>query len=209
MQADVQSLHDLDRAFAEQFGLGSVETGPKRKTRRSGVIFYAVLIAIVAGVIGFSGSGEGPRQIFGYSTLTILTGSMQRELPQGSLVLVKQVDPNTIEVGDNVTYMFSESTSVTHKVVGIIESYRDGQRGFETRGVENSASDKELVPAANVVGKVIYHMPRAGAAAQWAGDHILLIAIVLFGIGGLLILLCKTIRFMLKPNPNLNKAVAL
>ena len=67
--------------------------------------------------------------------------------------------PNTLQIGDDITYMANQTTSVTHRIVGIMENYENtGQRAFEAQGVMNSEPDRQPVPAVNVVGKVVYHL---------------------------------------------------
>lgn len=170
------------------------------KSRIIDVVFYLVLAAVVAVAIHMTGgSGNVPRSIFGFSTESVLTGSMQREIPRGSLVFIEHVDPNTIQVGDDVTYMYNITTSVTHKVVAIIEDYgRTGMRGFQTQGVENSDPDPDIVPANNVVGKVVWHVPTIGTVTRFIGAHELLISASLVVIGGLMYLLFITLRYIFR-----------
>ena len=42
--------------------------------------------------------------LMGYTELAVLTGSMQPTLPVGTLIYVKEVEPETLQVGDVVTY---------------------------------------------------------------------------------------------------------
>lgn len=55
---------------------------------------------------------------FGYTPYTVLSGSMEPELPVGSMVFVHQVDPTDIAVGDNATFYRSDGAVVTHQVYG-------------------------------------------------------------------------------------------
>ncbi|MFQ9798525.1 MAG: signal peptidase I [Clostridia bacterium] len=117
-------------------------------------MFYLVLIAVVVGVLFISGKESGPKSFAGYSAFTVLSGSMESEIPKGSLVVTKQVDPSELQIGDDITYLSNPTTTITHRIVGITENYADtGQRAFTTQGVMNSAPDKQPVPAANVVGR--------------------------------------------------------
>jgi len=120
--------------------------------------------------------------IMGYSYFTVLTPSMQGEIPKGSFILVKQTDPQGLKVGDNVTYMQNASATITHKIVDIYEDYGDsGARGFQTQGVNNPSPDKEIVYAKNIVGKVMFSLPRAGAVISYLGTHIYIVFII-FGL---------------------------
>lgn len=104
------------------------------------------------------GKSGAPVSIKGVSIHRILTGSMEPELPQGSLIVTYRMDPQKLEIGDDITYMKDAETSITHKIVGIVEQYEEtGERAFITQGITNSEPDKDPVPAVNVVGKVIFH----------------------------------------------------
>ena len=149
-------------------------------------VFYLALIAVVVGVLFFSGNEGGPKSFAGYSVFTVLSSSMESEIPKGSLVVTKQVDSSELQIGDDITYLSNPTTTVTHRIVGITERYADtGQRAFTTQGVMNSAPDKQPVPAANVVGKVIYHSLFLGQAASFLKEHwliLLVLAVLLLGL---------------------------
>jgi signal peptidase I len=151
------------------------------------VLFYTALLAVL--VVGLVFGAQGGRNLFGYSLFTVLSGSMQREIPQGSLVIVREVkDMADIQVGDDITFMKDKDTTVTHRVERIFEDYEgSGERGFETKGLENPLPDKEIVYAANVLGRVVYHIAGVGDTLVWIRDRWILVAglvaglIVLYG----------------------------
>ena len=103
------------------------------------VLFYGVMLALVVGVFVLrSGSGGAPVSFAGYTAQIVLTSSMEEVIPKGSLVISKQVDSSTLQIGDDITYLVSQTTTITHRIIGITERYEDtGQRGFQTQGVMN------------------------------------------------------------------------
>lgn len=121
--------------------------------------FYLFLLLLVTCVFFFkNNNGGAPTTIGGFSMMQVLTSSMETELPKDSLIVTRRVDPDTLEVGDDITYLVSETTTVTHRIVEIIDEYLDtGERAFITQGVCNGAPDSKPVAAVNVVGKVIFH----------------------------------------------------
>ncbi|HJA80591.1 MAG TPA: signal peptidase I [Candidatus Mediterraneibacter intestinipullorum] len=161
---------------------------PREREKKKGlfwdVVFYLSLIALVAGVLLVKSGGNGaPVSIGGFSIHTVLTSSMEDELPQGTLVVTRQVDPASLQIGDDITYMRDETTTVTHRIVGIIEDYDGtGQRAFETRGTMNKEKDRLPVPAANVVGKVVFHNDVLGHIMSFLSRfwHLLLLFLLLF-----------------------------
>lgn len=130
--------------------------------------FYGVLICLFFTLILVLGNGEGaPKSFAGFSAFTVLTGSMQDEIPQGSLVITKYTDPALLEVGDDITYMSGPTSTITHRIIAITEDFQEtGQRAFKTQGIMNEAPDEALVPGANIVGKVIYHNLKLGQLAS-------------------------------------------
>lgn len=146
------------------------------------VAFYGVLVLVVLIALFIRSTGDGaPRSLAGFTGMIVLSESMQSEIPKGSLVISQQVDPNALEIGDDITFMANQTTTVTHRIVGIIENYEDtGQRAFETQGVMNAQPDANPVPAVNVVGKVVFHSEILGQVASFITGNwpILLLAAV-------------------------------
>lgn len=145
------------------------------------IAFYLFLIVLVVSVALLKGGDSGaPKSLAGFSAFTVLTGSMQDEIPQGSLVITKQTDPQKLQIGDDITYLSSPTTTVTHRIVGIMENYNNtGQRAFETQGIMNAKPDEQPVPAGNVVGKVIFHSHALGQAFTVLSEHWLIFLILL------------------------------
>lgn len=152
------------------------------------IAFYALLICIVLGAFLIKSNGDGrPTSFAGFSMFTVLTGSMEGEIPKGSFVITKYVEPENLEIGDDITYMASETTTITHRIIGITERYQNtGKRAFETQGIMNAKPDKNLVPASNVVGKVVFHSKFLGGIADFIGKNwpfVIFVMVVIFIIG--------------------------
>jgi len=162
----------LDRVTAPA-PAGAAEAPKKRGGILGDLLFYAALAVFVLGVFLLRGSRDGaPVTFAGFSAMRVLTSSMEDVIPQGSLIITRQVDPGALEIGDDITYMSGPETSVTHRIVAITENYAGtGQRAFTTQGVMNPSPDSLLVPAANVVGKVIYHNLALGKALFFVREH--------------------------------------
>lgn len=145
----------------------------KKKSLFGDLLFYGVLVALIVGVVILTGGGEqGPRSFAGFTMQTVLTSSMESVIPKDSLVISRYTDPNTLEIGDDITFMTNETTTITHRIIGIVEDYADtGQRAFQTQGVMNAAPDSQLVPAVNVVGKVVFHSYAAGKAVDFLENY--------------------------------------
>jgi len=159
----------------------------------SDLLFYMAVLLVLFSVFTSGADSGTPRTLFGYSYFTVMSRSMQDEIPKGAFILVKKTED--LDVGDNITYMRDQSTTVTHKIMEIIDNYQDsGSRGFVTKGVNNMIVDTSVVFEENVVGKVILVMPKAGATISLIASnlHYVIILFVLcivfsFSIRGLFV----------------------
>lgn len=192
-----QKVDTMEKKFDDNIKIveqRELEQNPKKKKKLfwiGEILFYGMLLCIILGALLIKSNSDGrPTSFAGYSMFTVLTGSMQSELPKGSFVITKYVEPETLKIGDDITYMANETTTITHRIITIIERYQDtGKRAFETKGIMNAKPDKNLVPASNVVGKVVFHSKFIGNMASFIGEHwifIIFILAVIFMVGGVL-----------------------
>ena len=171
----IKTLEELNLEFNSAEFSGTPTEGKKRSLLAiiSGTLFFLAIVLVLFSVLTASK----------YSFFTVLSSSMQPEIPKGALILVYQTDPQKLEPGDNITFMRDWKTSVTHKIVDIYENYQNsGARGFRMKGVSNLNPDKEIVPEENIVGKVIFILPSVGEVISRLVENIYIIYIV-FGAG--------------------------
>ena len=144
------------------------------------LIFYILLFGMVIGALILKDIRKDiPKSIAGISIFTVLTSSMENEIPKGSLVVAKYMEPSELKIGDDITFMISETTTITHRIIGIVENYEQtGQRAFETKGTMNKDKDKLPVPAVNVIGKVVYHNYTLGRITDFISQNIIIILVM-------------------------------
>ena len=129
-------------------------------------IFKVVLkVLLIIVLIGFVFSvflqrfSNNRVSIFNYRMFTVVTGSMKPKYDIGDVLLAKEVDPETIEIGDTISYLgYSGSFNgkvITHKVVDIERDEKTNKLVFHTQGLTNVIEDPE-VPQDLVYGKVVY-----------------------------------------------------
>jgi signal peptidase len=127
-----------------------------------------------------------PRATHGVA-LTVLTGSMTPEIPVGSVVIDRPVDPGTLKVGDIATYQAEPGveTYITHRVVAI---HTDTDPvTFTFKGDANRGADIDPIPATAIRGQVWFHVPYLGTirdGLQSHGTRGLTLAAVLVLLGG-------------------------
>ncbi len=107
-------------------------------------------------------------RLIGLQVFTVLSGSMEPDYPTGSLIYVKSIDPNEIEVRDVITFMLDEDTVATHRVVEIIPDENSPEiLRFKTKGDANDVEDGTPVHMANVIGTPIFTIPKLGYVANY------------------------------------------
>mgnify|MGYP002766165380 FL=1 len=123
-------------------------------------VLAAVVIALALVVLlrtVFTPAGEVP-SLGNYSFMRTLTGSMEPAIPVHSLIVTEAVDPESLQVGDIITFRSMESKLEgalnTHRITSVYEER--GQLMFHTKGDANAVEDSEPVSSINVVGKVVF-----------------------------------------------------
>lgn len=162
----------------------------------SDVLFFAALLGIVLGAGIYKQTYQQGSSILGHYFFTVLTTSMQSEIPKGSLVVVKTTPAAELQVGDDITFYRDPKTIVTHRIIGIEENYENsGGRGFITKGTENPMQDEDPVHEANVMGRVIKTIPNFGFAISLIGANLKWIILLL----ALLFVLITSLRILFFP----------
>ena len=110
--------------------------------------------------------------LIGYQSFVVISGSMEPEIPVGSMVYARETDPSTLQTGDIIVFYSTDAVEsgaasgnivpVTHRVV-----QNDTASGeIITKGDANEQNDLRPVVYNNVVGKVALHLPKIGYLAS-------------------------------------------
>jgi len=130
-------------------------------------IWNLLTTVLVAAVVLFAVLLVGVR-IFGLTPFVVLSGSMEPTYQTGSLIYVKKVDPFELEAGQVITYMVSEDTVVTHRMVGVVPDEEDSSViRFRTKGDANDVEDGTLVHYKNVIGTPVFTIPYLGYLSDY------------------------------------------
>ena len=118
------------------------------------VILVPILIINCTLIIkSFINKDEVP-DFAGIVPLIVLSDSMYPDIEKGDLIIAQAVDPNTLGVGDVISFYAAEddyTTIWTHKIIEVIEE--DGKVMFRTQGINNPTPDGKLREADKIVGK--------------------------------------------------------
>ncbi len=119
------------------------------------LVLVLILGAVLAAVVV-------PR-LAGATPYAVLSGSMEPAMPPGTLVIVRDVDPARVAVGDVITFMPHENdpSVVTHRVVGVGVDM-SGAPTFRTQGDANPVADVAAVHDYQLVGERWYFVPYLG-----------------------------------------------
>jgi signal peptidase len=102
----------------------------------------------------------------GYEIRIVQSGSMEPELPTGSVVLIQPRD--RYEVGDIITFGQETGSSIptTHRIIG--DNIIGGELAYITKGDANDEEDIEPVIQSEVRGKVLFDIPYLGYLLDFA-----------------------------------------
>lgn len=141
---------------------------------KNGLVGLVVLAAMV--MVAFTAvslltvNGTG-RSVFGYRAYVVLSDSMRAtDFDAGDVVLVKEVDPATLQVGDIIAFTSRSQDTygevVTHKIRSLTTD-QYGNPGFITYGTTTDTDDEAVVTYSDILGKYQYQIPKIGYFFQF------------------------------------------
>ena len=122
-------------------------------------IFLTIIFIVLIGIAGIM---FVPR-IMGYDGYVVVSGSMEPNIPVGSLVYIKEVSFDDISVGDIITFKMGDNV-VTHRVNMIDQE----NQMIQTKGDANDSADGSMLSMDNVLGKMAFSVPLIGYITTFA-----------------------------------------
>lgn len=127
---------------------------PKKLKKIWDTVTTVLVVLVVIFAIFLMGS-----RLVGLQVFNVISGSMEPTYSVGDLLYVKEVDPDSVKVGDPITFVLNEDLVVaTHRVVGIDSE----NRRFTTKGDANENEDASPVHFNNLVGVPVFSVPMLG-----------------------------------------------
>ena len=117
-------------------------------------LIFTVLIVYVAFVLyqRFTDNAS----LFGYRVFTVASGSMTPAYNVNDVIYIKEVDPGTLKVGDDIAYQGEmgsfKGLIITHRIIDI-EEESDGSLRIFTQGINNENEDPSINED-QILGKV-------------------------------------------------------
>lgn len=170
------------------------------------VIFYVfIFLMIFTSIINFISRDDKKRPtFFGYSTLIVVSDSMEPTLRVKEFLILKNIDFNDVEKEDIVSFYYDIKGNgveelVTHRVVNIIYDGEEIER-LETKGDKNQWALKEEVYEHMFEGKIVFNSYFIGAFIYFLiSTNILFISIA----GFFLFLIVKQVISVIKMIPQI------
>ncbi len=137
-------------------------------------LWLIVLVAVfmmVFTIVSVNTFDRNDRDIFGFRCYIVLSDSMAAtDFDAGALVVVKEVDPSTLEVGDIIAYQSQNAenygATVTHKIRAKTTD-ANGNPGFITYGTTTGVDDETVVTYPFILGKYQLALPNVGTFFQF------------------------------------------
>ena len=134
------------------------------------VVVVAVFMMIFT-IVSVNTFDRYDREICGYRCYIVLSDSMSAtDFNAGDLVLVKEVDPTTLQVGDIIAYQSQDAenygATVTHKIRAKTTD-ANGNPGFITYGTTTGVDDEKVVTFPFILGKYQTALPKVGTFFQF------------------------------------------
>lgn len=137
------------------------------------VLKYLLLIILLVIVLfNFKVNNNDLVSLFGYSSLKVVSGSMQPKIKVGDVVIIK--NSNNYNINDIITFK-DEGSYITHRIIKI-----DNGK-ITTKGDFNNKKDDKIIKTKDVVGKVILVIPFMGNIMNNLSNPIVLFIIFVIG----------------------------
>lgn len=149
------------------------------KIFKEAFFFIFLVILVLAASTNFMGrlKGEKPN-LFGYSTLIVVSGSMEPEYKIREFLIMKKVPFDSIKEGDIISFDYDitgkgRKELVTHRVINIKQ---DGT--LVTRGDNASIYDTQDVKQSDFVGRIVYNSFTIGVILYSLIEYNILVLII-------------------------------
>lgn len=132
---------------------------PKKLKKIWDTVTTALVVLVVIFAVFLMGS-----RLVGLQVFNVISGSMEPTYSVGDLIYVKTVDPDSVKVGDPITFVLNEDLVVaTHRVTAIDAE----SRHFTTKGDANATEDAAPVHFNNLIGVPVFAIPLLGYVSAY------------------------------------------
>lgn len=155
-------------------------------------LFWTVFAGLMFYFVSVTFFPTQAMDLYGFSTYLVTTDSMVPVIPVNSYIVVKEVDPNELEVGDIITFYSHKDVNLDGKdndvlthYVADIQPYEGDDHSIKTHAIgkdEVSEWDHWTLHDEDIIGKYAYTIPILGFLVaflqSWYGIAVVVINIV-------------------------------
>lgn len=151
------------------------------------VMWIIILVAALFAFTTLATKDDGSvSSLAGFTPLTVQSESMAPTFDQDDLIIIKQCDPSTLEVGDIVTFhaiIDNQYALNTHRIISINEV--NGLNSYTTKGDNNELADQHVIADGDIVGKYVGKIPYMGKvigflSSTWGFLVVIVLPMLLF-----------------------------
>ena len=121
-----------------------------KKYLSNSIFVVSVMMFVLALLFSLFARNKNEIFINGYKPYLISSGSMEPEYQINSMVIIKKVGFDTIDIGDVIAFSVGDRI-IFHRIVAQEED------GYRTKGDNNEFVDSQYITAENLVGVKVYH----------------------------------------------------
>lgn len=152
------------------------------KKRKIGYIIFTIIVLpfLIINLTLIIKTKLYPNKIadfMGYKPFIVLSGSMETQIYNGDLVIVKEINAKDIKKNDIIAFR-NDDIVITHRVK---EIYTDGNNiSFKTKGDNNNTEDDFIVKADEVEGIYITKISKLGNVLVFLSKPLGMLVVILF-----------------------------
>lgn len=141
------------------------------------LLIPTILFSIFLMFMELGNSDEVP-SFFNMDAYIVVSESMAPKINVNDIIIVKKGYKNEqYKEGNIITYIRADGEIITHRIESVTKSGL--QRAYITKGDNNEEADETIVKYDQIIGKVIYVMPRFGAFVKLLKNKIFFIVCII------------------------------
>lgn len=141
----------------------------KAVSKAAGILLSVVLWIVILTAALFAFTTLATRDdahvanLAGFTPMSVQTDSMAPTFNAGDLIIIKTCNPETLKVGDIITFhtiIQNQYALNTHRISEINEV--SGVRNYTTKGDNNLIADTHVIAGGDIVGRYVTRLPKMG-----------------------------------------------
>lgn len=158
----------------------TIQESSRKTLKKAGSVIIAIVLIFAISIAALVVAGP----FFGVRTNIVLSGSMEPAISTGSVIITRPIAPESIQIGDIISFSSRSGTFLTtHRVIDI---ERTPELRFITKGDANREKDPAPIPSGQVLGKLFFVIPGLGYLVSYLRNPLGLVLLV--GIPAIIIL---------------------